>query len=447
MALKSCKPVNGRPLTTTNINNNFNDLHKPLNLQQAIAESDRCLYCYDAPCIQACPTSIDIPKFIHQIRTENINGAAKTILSQNIMGGTCARVCPTEVLCEEVCVLNTAVEQPVEIGLLQRLAVDSFIANTTKHPFKRNKDSGKHIAIIGAGPAGLSCAHRASMLGHQITLFEAKEKSGGLNEYGLAAYKMVDDYAQREVDFLLEIGGICIKHNHRLGANVSLDNLQKKYDAVFIAVGLGQTYNLDLDNENITGVSDAVDFIENLRQSKDKSQVSVGNDVVVIGAGNTAIDAAVQAKRLGAKNVTMVYRRGEEHMSATEFEIDLARTNDVVVKLWSAPAAIIGDKVLSEIKFTKTEIKNEQLLSTDDTYVIKADMLLKAIGQKLDTSAFGNIETEKGKIIINEKYETSLQGVFAGGDAIKSGEDLTVQAVEDGKQAAIAIDSYLMGAQ
>jgi len=443
MALEPCNTVNGGPLTTAKINNNFNDLHKPLNLQQAIAESDRCLYCYDAPCIQACPTSIDIPTFIHQIRTENIGGAAKTILSQNIMGGTCARVCPTEVLCEEVCVLNTAVEQPVEIGLLQRHAVDSFISQNNTHPFTRQKNTGKNIAIIGAGPAGLSCAHRAAMLGHQVIIYEAKAKSGGLNEYGLAAYKMVDDWAQKEVDFLLAIGGITIKHNQKMGDNISLQHLQQNHDAVFIGIGLGQTYNLGLDKENLTGISDAVDFIQTLRQSTDKTQVKIGNDVIVIGAGNTAIDAAVQAKRLGAENVTLVYRRGEEQMSATAYEVNLARSNDVHIKLWSAPASIIGDNEVTAIEFNKTVIKNGKLRSTNHTYTIKADMILKAIGQKLNNSALKDISIERGKIIINKNYATSLKGVFAGGDAINTGEDLTVQAVQDGKQAAHAMDAYL----
>lgn len=441
MAQIPCNSGDGRP--SSNINNNFGDLHKPLNLQQAIAESDRCLYCYDAPCIQACPTSIDIPTFIHQIRTENINGAAKTILSENIMGGTCARVCPTEVLCEEVCVLNTGVEQPVEIGLLQRHAVDHLINNESAHPFKRNKILPSNIAIVGAGPAGLSCAHRLSMLGHDITVYEAKGKSGGLNEYGLAAYKMVDNHAQNEVNFILDIGGITIKQEQVLGENISLIQLQKNYDAVFIGVGLGQTYCLGLKNEDLVGVQDAVDFIETLRQTEDKSQVVVGNDVVVIGAGNTAIDAAVQAKRLGAQNVTLVYRRGEQHMSATEFEVNLARSNDVVIKLWSAPIKLKGKKKVKAIKFAKTKLKDGKLITTKKTYKIKADTVLKAIGQQLDQSVLKNIKIEKGKIIINDNYETSQTGVFAGGDAIKSGEDLTVQAVEDGKQAAHAIAQYL----
>jgi glutamate synthase (NADPH/NADH) small chain len=443
MALNTCSSDNGKPLSNIEINNNFEDLHQPLNLQQAIAEANRCLYCYDAPCTQACPTSIDIPTFIHQIRSNNTVGSAITILSENIMGGTCARVCPTEVLCEEVCVLNASHQQPVEIGALQRHAVDTLINSNKAHPFNRKTKTNKQIAVIGAGPAGLACAHRAAMLGHDVTIFEAKEKSGGLNEYGLAAYKMVNEFAQREVEFLLQIGGITIKHKQVID---SLQQLQEKYDAIFIGIGLAKTYTLGIDNENIAGVSDAVDFIEELRQTADKSTIVVGNDVVVIGAGNTAIDAAVQAKRLGAKNVSLVYRRGQQQMSATDWEVNLAQTNGVVIKLWSAPAKIIGQNQVQAIELSKTEIINDKLVSTDDTYTIQADMILKAIGQKLDDSLFNEIKIENGKIAIDQNYQTSVPGVYAGGDAIKSGEDLTVQAVEDGKQAAHAIHSFLMEA-
>jgi len=441
MALEPNKSINGKPLTSTQINDNFIDLHKPLSHQQAMAESARCLYCYDAPCIQACPTSIDIPTFIHQIRTENTKGSAKTILSQNIMGGTCARVCPTEVLCEEACVLNASLEHPIEIGDLQRYAVDHLMKNSITHPFQRAKTSGKSIAVVGAGPAGLACAHRASMLGHNVTVYEAKEKSGGLNEYGLAAYKMVDDFAQKETDFILDLGGIKIIHNQRLGDNLHLENLQKNYDAVFIGIGLDSTWSLDLENENAEGVSDAVDFIEEIRQSDDKSQVNVGNDVVIIGAGNTAIDAAVQAKRLGAENVTMVYRRGEQQMSATEWEVNLARTNGVNIKLWAAPKRIIADEHVAQIEFTKTQIEDGKLIETNFTYTLEADMVLKAIGQRLELEDLNGLDIERGKIVVDENYQSSIQGIYAGGDAIDCGEDLTVQAVEDGKQAAHAIDN------
>jgi len=441
MALKPCCSADGKPLSTASIESNFSDLHESLGMQQAIAEANRCIYCYDAPCIQACPTSIDIPTFIHQIRTDNVNGSAKTILAENIMGGTCARVCPTEVLCQEACVLNNEHDHAVEIGHLQRYAVDHLLASSQAHPFDRNAATGKTIAVIGAGPAGLSCAHRAAMLGHQVTVYEAKAKPGGLNEYGLAAYKMVDDFAQREVEFLLGIGGIEVKYNQALGEGLSIEQLRKEFDAVFIGVGLTDTYSLGLENEDINGIDDAVDFIEQIRQAKDKSEVKVGNDVVVIGAGNTAIDAAVQAKRLGAANVTLVYRRGEEHMSATEWEVNLARTNGVNIHLWAAPNSIKGQDFVKAIEFNKTKIKHNKLVNSGQSYQIKADMVLKAIGQKLNRSDLTDIEVNRGKIVVNEHYETSIPNVYAGGDAISSGEDLTVQAVEDGKLAAHCIDA------
>jgi glutamate synthase (NADPH/NADH) small chain len=440
MGLKPCNPAGGDTLSNSEINKNFGDLHEPLSLTQALAEASRCLYCYDAPCIQACPTSIDIPTFIHQIRTQNIKGSATTILSQNIMGGTCARVCPTEVLCEQACVLNTSLETPVKIGDLQRYAVDHLQHTTNKHPFERAPSSGKSIAVVGAGPAGLACAHRAAMLGHDVTIYEAKAKSGGLNEYGLAAYKMVDNYAQIETKFILDIGGIKIIHNQRLGDNLSIEQLQKSHDAVFIGIGLDSTWRLQLENEDAGGVYDAVDFIETLRQTEDKSKVYVGKDVVVIGAGNTAIDAAVQAKRLGAENVTLVYRRGEQQMSATQWEVDLARTNGVNIKLWSSPKRIIADEQVAQVEFVKTKIEDGKLVETVFTYRIDADMVLKAIGQKLETKDLNGIDVQQGKIVVDENYQSSVLGVYAGGDAIKSGEDLTVQAVEDGKQAAHAID-------
>lgn len=423
----------------------FGDLHKPLTSIKAIAAAEHCIYCYDAPCVQACPTGIDIPTFIHQIRTDNVDGAARTILSENIMGGTCARACPTEVLCEQACVRNHGEEAPVEIGLLQRFAVDHLMAENGPHPFARGPDTGKHIAVVGAGPAGLSCAHRLAMLGHKTTVFEAKAKPGGLNEYGLAAYKMVDNFAQREVEFLLEIGGIEIVYEKALGDQISLADLQKDYDAVFAGVGLGKTNKLGLDKEDLPGVEDAIDFIERLRQTDNKASLEVGRDVIVIGGGNTAIDAAVQAKKLGAETVTLVYRRGEDAMSATAYEIDLARRSDVNVRLWSKPQSIKGDTHVKAMKFERTRIMNGKLVGTGETYKIPADMVLKAIGQQLDLASLTGLEIAGGKLGAARDFSTSVKGVFAGGDCIKSGDDLTVQAVEDGKQAAHAIDDFLKG--
>lgn len=423
----------------------FGDLHKPLNKLQAITEAARCTYCYDAPCIKSCPTGIDIPTFIHQIRTNNVQGAAKTILSENIMGGTCARACPTEILCEKACVRNHDQGKPVEIGLLQRFAVDDLMDNSEDHPFVRAPSTGKKLAVIGAGPAGLSFAHRAALIGHDVTVFEAREKPGGLNEYGLAAYKMVDDFAQREVKFLLGIGGIEIKYQQKLGQNLHLDTLRSQYDGIFIGVGLTSTNSLNIENEQLSGIDDAISFIETLRQAKDKSMLTVGNDVVVIGGGNTAIDAAIQAKRLGAENVTLVYRRSQQQMSATDYEVDLARQNDVVVKTWGKPVSVTGTEHVSSITFEHTTLENGKLTGTGEYYTLQTDQVLKAIGQTLTQSALKGLIIENGKIVVDNNFQTNLPGVFAGGDCIASGEDLTVQSVEDGKRAAHAMGRSLFG--
>ncbi len=439
-----CNIKHEGPLSKEAIDNNFDDLHPPFNLLQARAEADRCLYCYDAPCINACPTSIDVPTFIHQIRADSLIGSAKTILSQNIMGGTCARACPTEILCEQACVLNVSQQQPVKIGALQRFAVDHLLKRNDAHPFQRANLSGKHMAVIGAGPAGLSCAHRAAMLGHDVTVFEAKNKPGGLNEYGLAAYKMVNNFAQKEVEFLLQVGGIKIEYEKRLNENLSLDELCNNFDAVFISVGLSGTNSLGIKGENDHRVIDAIQFIEELRQTDDITSILVGNEVIVLGAGNTAIDAAIQSKRLGAKNVTLVYRRGEESMSATKWEIDLARQNGINLRFWSAPKAFLGDESMASMEFECTGFEDNKLIKTGTTFKLPTDMVLKAIGQRFDHSIFPGLDIESGKVVVNKNYQTSITGVFAGGDCIASGEDLTVQAVEDGKQAAHAIDRYFL---
>ena len=370
-------------------------------------------------------------------------GSAKTILSQNIMGGTCARACPTEILCEQACVLNVSNEQPVEIGLLQRHAVDHLLAKGGAHPFERGPDTGKRIAVVGAGPAGLSCAHRLAVYGHSVTVFEAKGKPGGLNEYGLAAYKMVDDFAQKEVEFLLGIGGIEVKYNQSLGGTVALDTLRADFDAVYLGIGLGATNALGLAGEDMDGVMDAVDFIEEIRQADDKSTVNAGRNVIVIGAGNTAIDAAVQAKRLGAETVTLVYRRGEAQMSATDFEVNLARTNGVDVRLFASPVKIQGEGHVTGMTFERNAIEGGKLVGTGITFDLPADKVFKAIGQKIAPDMLKDFVLDGHKIKVNDRFETSLDGVFAGGDCIKSGEDLTVQAVEDGKRAAQAIHKQL----
>lgn len=437
------QPASDGALSGEAIAENFSDLHPPLHAAQAAVEASRCLYCYDAPCVNACPTGIDIPKFIHQIRTGNVSGSAKTILSENIMGGTCARACPTETLCEEVCVVNRTEGGPVKIGALQRFAVDRLITGPGAHPFARGQASGKRLAVVGAGPAGLSFAHRASMLGHHVTIFEARAKPGGLNEYGLAAYKMADDFAQREVAFLLEIGGIEIEYGKALGRELTLAGLRAGFDAVFLGAGLARTNALGVPGEGLEGVRDALDFIEEIRQAKDKSSVRVGDDVVVIGGGNTAIDAAVQAKCLGARNVTLVYRRGRETMGATQWEQELATANGVVMKFWASPTGFLGAGSIKRASFTETTLRDGALVPTGRTFDVVADLALKAIGQKLAEAAFSGLRHERGRIWVNDQYLASIEGVYAGGDCIRRGEDLTVRAVEDGKRAAIFADAHL----
>lgn len=417
----------------------YADLTPPLTAVQALAESNRCLFCYDAACVRACPTGIDIPSFIRSIATGNLKGAATTILADNIMGGTCARVCPTETLCEQACVRNTAEERPVAIGRLQRHATDHLFARKGTHPFARAASTGKRVAVVGAGPAGLSCAHRLATLGHEVTVYEAKPKSGGLNEYGLAPYKMADDFAQREVAFILEIGGITVEHGRRLGADLSLDTLRAEFDAVFLGVGLGGNNRLNIPGEDRAGVENATAFIERVRQATPDAPVAVGRSVVVIGGGNTAIDAAIQAKRLGAEDVTLVYRRGRGQMGATAWEQELAQTNGVVLKTFAAPVAIDEQGITLE----RTRLEDGKLVSTGERYSLPAAMILKAVGQTLAREALGGLTIVGGKIVIDDDHRASLDTVYAGGDCVASGEDLTVQSVQDGKLAALAIHRHL----
>jgi dihydropyrimidine dehydrogenase (NAD+) subunit PreT len=284
---------------------NFADAHPPLTPHEAVVEASRCYFCHDAPCMEACPTGIDIPGFIRAIGTGNLRGSAMKILEQNIFGGSCARVCPTEILCEAACVRMAEEERPVRIGALQRRATD-WLMEHDKAPFQRGPATGKHVAVVGAGPAGLACAHRLALHGHAVTVFEARPKPGGLNEYGIAAYKVADDFAQREVEFILSVGGITIEYDWRLGRDLSVAALREQFDAVFLGIGLDGVRVLGMDAESLAGVRDAVDFIAELRQAGDKSTVAVGRRVVVIGGGNTAIDAATQSRRLGAEDVTIV---------------------------------------------------------------------------------------------------------------------------------------------
>jgi len=425
------------------------DAKVPLDQRRALIEASRCYFCYDAPCVEACPTSIDIPSFIRKISTHNIRGAALDILEPNIFGGACARVCPVEELCEEACVRDAQETKPVAIGLLQRFATDRFF-ETGEQPFTRAAPSGKRIAVVGAGPAGLSCAHRLARLGHEVVVYDARDKAGGLNEYGIAAYKVVGDFAQKEVDFIMAIGGITLETGKALGKDLSLDDLRRDFDAVFLAMGQAGVRAVGAGGEDLTGVEPAVDFIARLRQAPDLAALPVGRRIVVIGGGNTAIDAAIQSKRLGAEDVTLVYRRGPDEMGATDHEQEFAQTEGVKIKHWAKPVRFVGDNgVLSGVEFEYTRLAGGKLEGTGDTFVVPADMALTAVGQVLveDPVKDGAKETlniSGGRIVIDDQGRTSLKGVYAGGDCVE-GNDLTVQAVEDGKETARAIDADLRG--
>ncbi|MBZ9656159.1 NAD(P)-dependent oxidoreductase [Phyllobacterium lublinensis] len=425
----------------------FSDLHPPLTRHEAFVESDRCYFCYDAPCMNACPTGIDIPLFIREINADNPTGSAKTILSENIMGGMCARVCPTETLCEQACVREAAEGKPVKIGLLQRYATDHLMENG-QHPFKRAEPTGKSIAVVGAGPAGLSAAHRLAMHGHEVTIFEARPKPGGLNEYGIAAYKSVDDFAQKEIDFILEIGGITIQNDKALGRDISLDALRAGFDAVFLGMGLPGVNGLGLEGEDAAGCIDAVDFISVLRQSEDLSQIAVGRDVVVIGGGMTAIDAAVQTKLLGAENVIIAYRRGPENMNASAYEQELALKNGVIIRHWLQPRALTRNEhgEVCGITLDYTMMADGRLVTSGESITLASDQIFKAIGQTPAETILSEagIALSRGRISVDDEGRTSIPGIWAGGDCIAGGEDLTVAAVQDGKIAAESIHRTLM---
>lgn len=422
---------------------NFSDLHPPLAPHEAHVAADRCYFCHDAPCTTACPTDIDIPLFIRQIATGTPEAAAKTIFEQNILGGMCARVCPTETLCEEVCVREVAEGKPVEIGRLQRYATDTLMASNT-HPFDRAAPTGKTVAVVGAGPAGLSCAHRLAMKGHDVVVFDAKAKPGGLNEYGIASYKSTNDFAQAEVDWLLRIGGIRIETGKALGADLSLDQLKTEYDAVFLGMGLAGVNVLGLPGDDKTNAVDAVDFIADLRQAGDLAALPVGRDVVVIGGGMTAVDAAVQSKLLGAERVTIAYRRGADRMAASEYERELATSKGVTILTNVQPVALHGNGTGAEVEFEYTTDEGGRLTGTGETFRIKADQCFRAIGQSL-TGAPEGLTLTGGKIAVEGAGRTGLDGVWAGGDCASGGDDLTVTAVAEGRDAAEDIHATLMG--
>ncbi|MCE1235891.1 MAG: NAD(P)-dependent oxidoreductase [Hyphomicrobiales bacterium] len=440
----SCPGIAAGRLAEDVLDANFLDIRPPLDPSQAKIAADRCLFCWDAPCTRACPTSIDVPLFVRQIATGNRLGAARTILEANVLGGTCARVCPTETLCEEVCVRVAQEGRPVEIGRLQRFATEAVVEGGVAL-FERAARTGRCVAIVGAGPAGLACAHELARLGHDVTLFEASDRLGGLNETGLAAYKMTNDFAAREVAWLLEIGGITVETGKALGRDLSLYGLTAEYDAVFLGLGLGATNAVGFEDD-LAGVVDAVDWIADLRSAASLADVSVGARVVVIGGGMTAIDAASQARRLGADEVTIAYRRGLADMGASDHEKEIARNDGALIRTHLAPRRLVGvEGRVAGVEFERTRVEAGKVVGTGETATIPADQVLLAIGQTLVADVLGDgvVALAHGRIAVDASGRTSNPKIWAGGDCADAGRDLTVEAVAAGRNAARSIDATL----
>ncbi len=437
--------IKNNRLTKEQYKKNFGDIHPPFETHDAaLVEANRCLFCYDAPCTKSCPTSINIPKFIKQISTNNIKGSAHTIFQSNIMGAGCSKVCPVEKLCEGSCVFNLMNEPPVTIAKLQRYATEKAIEKKWQL-FERKKSTGKKVAIVGAGPAGLSCAHILSREGIAVTIYEKENKGGGLMTYGIAAYKITPQFCEDEVNYILSIGGIEIKYNQELGKNISLSELQKNYDAVYIAIGVGLARQLQIPGEESEGVVDAIKFIYELR-SNNFSSIAVGDKVAVIGLGMTAIDAATQAKRLGASEVTIVYRRTEDEMPCTEVELDLAKLDGCKIIWLAAPKEVksingkVNQLVCTKMKLGEPDASGRRTpIETDETFVLDVDMVIKAAGQTPFEKLMNDIQIKnaKGKIEINNQ-STNIKGIFAGGDCVSGGKEV-VDAVQAGKDGANAI--------
>jgi len=423
---------------------NFADAHPPLDPHEAMVAADRCYFCYDAPCVTACPTAIDIPKFIRQISTGNLDGSARTIFDQNILGGMCARVCPTETLCEQACVRETAEGKPVQIGLLQRHATDHAMKNGTQY-FERAADTGKSVAVVGAGPAGLACAHRLAMKGHRVVIHDANPKAGGLNEYGIATYKSVDQFAQHEVDYVTAIGGISIVNDSRLGEGMNIDGLLVEHDAVFLGIGLGGVNALGADSDAGDASTNAVDFIAELRQAEDLAAVPVGRRVVVLGGELTAIGVATQARLLGAQEVIIAYRRGRENMNASSVEQNQSSSKGVSIRHWMQPAEVTRNAAGSlDVKMEFTAMSDGKFAGTGKFQTFEVDQLFTAIGQTLASGdEIGSIAVERGRIQVDGNFRTSNPSVWAGGDCVADGEDLTVTAVAQGRDAAESIHAAL----
>ena len=433
-----------RPTTEAEFEKNFKQKKPLMNETEAFYEASRCLFCYDAPCIQACPTSIDIPLFIKQIHTDNITGASKTIFDSNWLGNACGIVCPTGVLCEGACVYNHQDVPPIQIGRLQNYATNKTI-DAEKVIFKVGEPNGKKIAIIGAGPAGIACACEARTLGYEVDIFEAKEKPSGLTVYGIAPYKITNEEVLKEVEYLQNQLGFNIKYNTVINSKTALKSLESEYDAIFIGVGLGNTRNLGLQGEDKDNVIGAVEFIEELRMKHHK--LKVPKKVVVLGGGNTAMDAASEAARMGARKTVLAYRNSKEKMGAYGFEYDLAISAGVDSLFNVTPIAILGNGKVDGVRFAKTEMVEGKLKTNiNNTFIVRCDMVIKATGQAKQGHLYDLIDDldidAKTRIKTNDEFQTSNPKYFAGGDAVNGGAEV-VNAAYDGKMAAQGIHNWL----
>lgn len=430
---------------------NFAEIHPPFSANSAAAEANRCLYCYDSPCTKACPTHIDIPAFIKKIASGNLLGSAKTILESNWAALTCAKACPVQVLCEGACVYNDKEEPAIQIGRLQRFAIDNYFEKGMPELFSVKERNGKSVGVIGSGPAGLACGAELALLGYDVTIYEANKIPGGLNSWGIAPYKTRQADSLKEVE-LVKSFGVKIKTETVVGKSISFEELSHDHDAIFVGVGLGESTDLKIPGEGLNGVVSAIGFIEEVKKEKWDS-VKVGKRVAVIGAGNTSIDAATESKRLGAEEVMILYRRSREEMSAYDFEFELAKNDGVIFHFLTSPKKIIGNSSVEDIKCVKMKLgepdakgKRKPVEIPNSEFVIHVDMVIKAIGQGAKTEFLNSIpglKIENGRVIVNaQNYQTGNPKVFAGGDCINGGKEV-VNAAYEGKAAAHGIHDYL----
>lgn len=432
------------PKTSEEFDKNFEQIKPLMNDTQAYYESSRCLFCYDAPCVAACPTHIDIPLFIRQINSGNVDGAAITIYSSNYFGNSCGKVCPTDVLCEGACVYNLQEVKPIEIGRLQSYATTKAIREK-KNFFKPGESRNKKVAIIGAGPAGISCACELRAAGIEADIFEARELPSGLTLYGVAPYKITNGEAIDEMDYLQHQFGFNVKYNSPVKTKEDFEKLEKEYDAVFIGIGLGETGSLGIKGEELDNCIGAVEFISDLRINKYK--VKVGRKVIVLGGGNTAMDAASESARMGAERVILAYRRSQNDMGAYPFEYELAKGAGVEGEFNITPLEITGNGKVEGVKFVRTKFvdgKAENVPGSE--FIEQCDMVIKATGQTKQKNLLSNIRglsfDDKGRVMVNENYQTTNPKFFAAGDVVNGGAEI-VNAVAEAKQAAIGIIKQL----